>query len=573
MDDYCTDNSVERDGKPGSAVRVLFIAVLLLAALVRLYDLNNCPPGLQIDEASISVTAHILATTGRDEKGATWPLYPQSTWNPKHPVYLYPQALAVRVFGMNAFSARLPSALFGLLCVAATFFLALELAGRGWVALAAMLLVAVSPWHVHLSRYGVEVVALPALFAWALFCLLKGVRGRPWYLLAGAFLCGLTFYAYPVSLLFVPLFLAGFAVIFRKSLLKNLLWTVFSVLLVGAMFFPVATGSFCDTDMDSYFRYSSITGERFHMQARTHLMKKGDALSRWIADRATARTVYGFVTNYIGYFSPQYLFVRGDNVTITHGTERHGVMLAVCLPLLIVGLWQLLQKPHGENLLLLWWLVLFPVGASLMAWGHQHALRSAVAIPVLQIICALGIFKLLQWVVPLIPGMKWIPVTIIVLSIVGNAALFFHYYFKKYPQTSQDFYNAGMEQGVKYLNQEKAGVRSVIVSDSIPHVYAYVMFYAHPNKENIVWNAETGDMDVKATLQKMGFQLCDIRRCIESAPKPALVLARPAQLPDGVYRKRNAPGLFSLKKIKTFGYSDMPPNIAVSHVQNISDSH
>ena len=556
------------DSRPRNyLVTVGLIVILALAFFLRVYRIADVPAGLQIDEASIALNAYLVGETGRDETGRVWPLYPRSSWNAKHPVYFYVSVAAVKLLGLNSTSARLPAALFGVLGVLAAFLLARELTGNAHTALLAALFMALSPWHTHLSRFGVEAVSLPAVVGLGLWLLVRGVKGRPWLMVPGAAATGLSFYSYPVALLFTPLLLVGFAILYRRELMKTAAPAVVAALLLAAMFLPVAAGVFRTAGMDDYMRERSITSPAFHKQASARLEQKGGPVFSWIARTPAARTAYGFITNYGRYMSWSFLFSRGDPDP-RHGTGRCGVMYAVCFLFLLPGLGVLLAEHRPEHLLLLWWFVLFPAGAALMDWGRPHAIRSATALPCLQMIAALGFVFVCKFAAHATRD-RIRPATaagVLIIILAVSAGSHFHYYFTGWAEKSAPHFNYGFDRAVHFMEQSKKQYKTRLVTWTIPYVYTYFMFYAPPNKEQIVWRKDTGAMDIDATLHNMGYTLCDFATCLEQAPKPAMALGRPGQLPPGVYKKRAGNGFFMVKTLEEIRPDHGEPLLIISEI-------
>src|SRR3989344_6015585 len=139
--------------------KLFLLFIILLAAFLRLYKLTDVHPGVNRDEASIGYTAYSLLATGKDEYGRSFPLSFESFGDWKLPFYIYITVPFVKVFGLNELSVRLPSALAGIATVFLTYFLVLELFLKleirnlklPAIALFSALLLAISPWHLHLS--------------------------------------------------------------------------------------------------------------------------------------------------------------------------------------------------------------------------------------------------------------------------------------------------------------------------------------------------------------------------------------------------------------------------------------
>lgn len=168
------------DPDPPSAERDLsdmknnlfIILIVVLAAVLRFINLDRVPAGLIPEEASTAWNAYSLSQTGRDEWNNFLPVIFSETGGFKLALNSYLMVPAVAIFGLNEFSARIPTALAGVLAVIFTYFLTFELFRRKTVSLAAAFLFAVSPWHISMSRYGVDVNwGIPFFFAGFLFFL------------------------------------------------------------------------------------------------------------------------------------------------------------------------------------------------------------------------------------------------------------------------------------------------------------------------------------------------------------------------------------------------------------------
>lgn len=169
---------------PTTDHRLLFTAtataVLLLAALFRIYALHDIPPGLSQDEV---LNADIVGLIRSGQHAIFFregfghePLY--HYWATPFQVWL----------GDNVLAIRLPSVFLGLLLIAATMRWAKRDFGA-FTAVSAGLGMAVSWWAIIFSRVGIRPMLQPILWVAAAWCWQK----RPW--LAGLFL-GLSLYTY-----------------------------------------------------------------------------------------------------------------------------------------------------------------------------------------------------------------------------------------------------------------------------------------------------------------------------------------------------------------------------------------
>lgn len=151
--------------------------VLLLAAALRLWALDWLPGGLHFDLAAYLFDAVEVL------EGARPVYFPRNTGREPFVIYLY--ALAAAALGPTPFAARLVTAFFGVLGVAALGFAARQAlrlarpsdpAAADRAALLAAGLMAGLYWSVHFSRFGLRAAALPALLALAFGFLMRGIR-------------------------------------------------------------------------------------------------------------------------------------------------------------------------------------------------------------------------------------------------------------------------------------------------------------------------------------------------------------------------------------------------------------
>src|SRR3990172_2793629 len=94
----------------------LIICILITAFLLRFYALGQNPPALYWDEASLGYNGYTIVTSLKDEHGEFLPIARFAAFGDyKPPGYIYAAAASIKLFGLNEFSVRLPSAISGLL--------------------------------------------------------------------------------------------------------------------------------------------------------------------------------------------------------------------------------------------------------------------------------------------------------------------------------------------------------------------------------------------------------------------------------------------------------------------------
>ncbi len=200
----------------GRAELACVIGLLLLAAALRLYRLQDYPAGYHNDEVAL---AHAVETA---MGGRLAVFFPEDTGH--EALYMYWSAPFGVALGHTVFALRLPSAFLAMIALCAVWALTRRLFGPlpAGVALAMM---SVSWWSVLLGRITLHVIAVVPTLALAMYFLSRGALGRTqdatrnaeseirnlkseiWFALSGLFFA-LAFNAYTAARVMPLLFLA-----------------------------------------------------------------------------------------------------------------------------------------------------------------------------------------------------------------------------------------------------------------------------------------------------------------------------------------------------------------------------
>ena len=214
--------------KRGMDRKVLYAAAavsILAGCVLRLIWSARVPAGMHQDEASIGYEAYILAKYGVDRYGNPWPVYPITYGvGGGSPLLIYLNVIAVKLFGPDLAVERRICALSG--CIGLPLFglLFCNDEGKGTrrrTALfsAAVFILAVMPWHIQMSRWGLDSNTMPMWELLAALAFIWAVRnGRKAAYFAAGIVNGICLYAYGSANIIIPLFLvlAAAALLYTK---------------------------------------------------------------------------------------------------------------------------------------------------------------------------------------------------------------------------------------------------------------------------------------------------------------------------------------------------------------------
>lgn len=165
---------------------------VLLAAILRFYRLDQHPLAFLDYEGTTGLSAVEVLEGNRDYHPFLWSFHARPIMNTYTvPLFIFPLAGLFRLFGVNLITLRSLAALFGVLTIPAIYLLVREGSSR-LTALAAALVLAVSTWHITISRVGLALVITPLYTIIIGYWLLRAVRTRKWryYIWAGLGLGG-----------------------------------------------------------------------------------------------------------------------------------------------------------------------------------------------------------------------------------------------------------------------------------------------------------------------------------------------------------------------------------------------
>lgn len=446
--------------------------ILIIAAVTRIVSLHLVPPALNWDEVAMGYTAHSLAETGADEWGVKAPLFFRSYGEWKSAVYIYLLVPFVKIFGLNAWGVRLPTSIAGVISVYLTYLIAKKLYSEK-SALWAALFIAVSPWHMLLSRPAYEAGVSLALMLGGIYYLILASESKSLkYIIYSAVLFGLGPHTYNSSKIIVPFLILWLIYTLWKQFSKKNLVIFFTILLIFAA--PIIENIRSGKAQHRYSQVGVTTDivltEEFFGFRKTFPFPED--INKLIFNRYTF-FAYKLTDNWLTYFSPAFLITSGGGHT-QHGIPYRGVLYITEFALGLYGLTLLKKSKHKLKYLPIIILVLgfIPPATTRETF---HVLRSILAIPGWQILAGLGAAKLLT------PKSNSTHKVIIFLSL--EILIFMFSYFSWYPKLSARDWQYGYKEAFAYVDDIKDKYDKVAFTKWYGEPQIFLGFYEQMDPE------------------------------------------------------------------------------------------
>ncbi len=420
------------------------MAILAIAAVLRLYHLSAVPTELVADELDLYNSVRSIVTTGHDVDGSLKPfLYSKFTRNP--PLYGVASYISSLVFGRTAFALRLPAAIFGLAAVVFIYGIALRLTNRRDIALFAALLQATQPIFVQFSRVAWEPSSeLPFLLGglYALICAIRPRLSFPGLALA-AVLLGLTCYTYMAGWFYAALLGAAMIALSARAFRSANDW-----LKIGAaavLWLVVAAPALW------MFFFDPLTAGK---TGRIATFENG----------VTLESLRVFAAAYAAHFRISYLVTTGDpqsGVTWRY-LNGFGAFFWFVIPLAAAGLFANFQYVR-ENALRYWvpfWLAVYPLGGSLTNEGAPNAPRTLAGAPVFCLLAAFGAALFADWAAP----RRRAVYAVLSAATLACAAIFSSFYFTQYVHRNSNAWDSGTRALFAAIRAHSRGNRRVCFS-------------------------------------------------------------------------------------------------------------
>jgi 4-amino-4-deoxy-L-arabinose transferase-like glycosyltransferase len=456
--------------------KLLLLLIVLIAGFLRFYQLGANPPSLTWDESAWGYNAYSIGIDGKDEFGRFLPHdYLESFGDFKPPMYAYLDVIPVKLLGLNEFSTRVPSALFGVLTVLLTYFLVKRIfwnsKEKQKYALASAFILAISPWHIMLSRAAFEANVATFFLVLGVWGFLAATQEKKWYLLISAVSFAVSMYTFNTARVVAPLLVIVLALLFRKKLIQ-IKKEVLIACIVGLVVFLPTFRFLLTPQAGLRFQEVNIFSDPGVVKtANQEIANDNNALwSKLIHNRRVLYSIE-YVKHYFDNLSPTFLFIKGDG-NPKFSIQSVGEMFIWDIPFVVIGILFLVKKREGN-----WWLVplwlLIGIIPAATARETPHALRIEASLPMFQIISAYGFIMLLS----LVKRFKNLITVVLIGLLLINLAYFCHDYFAHYPAEFSGEWEYGYQQSIAYVQSVEKNYDNIQITNELGRPYIYYLFY------------------------------------------------------------------------------------------------
>jgi 4-amino-4-deoxy-L-arabinose transferase-like glycosyltransferase len=478
--------------------RILLLS-LVVGTLVRAWAFGQLPTGMNQDETAMGYDAYALFHQGTDRLGIRWPTMLVSWGSGMNPLASYLALPFVGLFGLHIWSVRLPFLLAGVASLPLFFVLLRDTLDRRTARIGVALL-AISPWHIMLSRWGLEANLLPFVFLLAVVLLLRSLR-RPLVLIPAAMTFATSLYAYGPSYFVVPAFVLlalGYGLRYRLWPVRVVVWAAIAfVILAVPMGLNIAVNSLGWNEIHTpFFTVPKMTGTaRYAAMAGTG---SSGLLSAAFLNRTADNLKLGYD-----------IFRAQDDGLISNILPGYGVMYWFSPALSLAGLALLAARALGRQ---------FRPSFFLLVWA-------AAAIGLLAVISVNVNRANILW----LPFIGCVAVASEVLSrkrplaillALGFGASFFGFvgtYFGRYQQLEAPKFYTAFGDAIRYASAKTGG--EICITDQPAQPYVFVLFFNREDprvfQRTVRYTDPHADFHVVESFSRYRF---GIDRCKDSAP-------------------------------------------------------
>lgn len=459
------------------------IWIFLLALILRIYKLGTFPFGFHVDEVKVGWEALSILTTGKDDHGNFLSPYYNSIGDFRPTGIFYFTIPSLIIFGRTELAVRLPSAIFGALTILPIFYFAFEILQKKKWAYVASFLLAISPWHIEVSRATSEVVISTFFAIFSLYFLTKLIRTtHKKYLFFCIFSITLSYFLYHAIRLLAPPFFLTTILFFNKELRSKIAKKYAFICLTFTLLFSLAL-TISPQGRQRFNQVSIFKDIDINYEIeRIRSENTRKTLSTLIFDNKAVIYTRRFLEEYSTYFSGSFLIGNAAR-PYRYATPGIGLLGYVEIVLLVIGLLEVVKGKRSLLPLLL--ILIAPLPAAVTTEDAPNLHRAFLMLPFIIILEAYGFEK----IVDISKNYKKRVQILILVLLTINLTLFLHMYFshsllhkpylKDLVLDGSSYRNVGTKELALQIEKIKGNYDRVIITNQPDSIYPWYAFFTN----------------------------------------------------------------------------------------------
>lgn len=442
-----------------------YLLLLIVVFVIYSAKLSVTPVHLNQDEMMFALNANSIAKHLTDFYGNRLPFYfwhLDNFWST--PIITYLAALLLKFVPISEATIRLTSVIVGVTSIGIIMLLAERVFKSKLYGLIAGFLLAITPAFFINSRILLDnIYTVPFVLLWLLFLKFYFDKKNYLFLFLSSLSLGVGFHSYHAAKVMMPIYFALMVVIlfFKEKVKPWRFWVgLFAGFLIPILLFLPWLKSHPDTLLSQVYYARSIDTSVNVKEGFWGVFNPG--------------RIKIFAQNYVSYFDPALLFVKGDK-TLIHSTGEVGVFTFPFVFFIAFGVLEIIyaQKDIFSKIVLFGFLT-YPIAPSLINDTGRIS-RGLVLIPFGILVCLYGVKFLLAQKNRVFRTLFWALLFFSVLQF----GLFMKDYFGPYRERSYSVFNNAIGGALESaLRSTKIRpVTQIYIDDKIPFAKYYMTFY------------------------------------------------------------------------------------------------
>lgn len=441
---------------------IILCLTIIVGFGIRLLLIENYPTGLNVDEASAGYEAYSISNYGIDRNGNFMPVFLEAWGSGQNALYTYLLIPFIKIFGLTIFSVRLPMALIGCIALIIMYKLMKNIFDEK-MALIAMAFLAICPWHIMKSRWGLESNLFPEIILLSVFTLIYGLKNKKIFFIYLSFaIAGISAYSYGTSYFFLPLFIIPLLIYLVKKKEVNIKQAIISFVIVAIITIPIVLFVIINKFDLPQINLPFMTIPRI-------------AENRF--EEVTALFSVDFISKMCqNLFSSVKMLVMQNDGLGWNALNGFGIIYIPSILFTVIGVWKVFSKKDTYNTIINIW---FIISVLLLFVCEPNINRCNIIMYPIIYYTIIGIYEIIEKIK--------IPKAIIIGIYIVEFILFTNTYFKE--DFSKYFtFQDNIKEVVEYV--QDIDVDTVYMEYSIKEPYIYFLFYGKVDTNEFVKTVE-----------------------------------------------------------------------------------